>query len=102
MNKQELIDSIAEKCGMTKADCTKVVNAFQETIQGAIKAGDGVQLVGFMSLTIKTRKQRNSVNPITQAKMVIPEKQVVKITPGKSLVEQLTPVAKKAPAAKKK
>jgi DNA-binding protein HU-beta len=102
MNKQEVIDSIAEKSGLTKTDCKKVLDAFQTTVQDSVKKGNGVVLVGFMTFAIKRRQSRNSINPITRAPMVIPEKDVLTIKPGKDLTDQIAPVKAAAKPAKAK
>ena len=47
MNKAQLIDAIAEKAGLTKADSKKALEAFVETVGEALKGGDKVALIGF-------------------------------------------------------
>ena len=42
MNKAQLIDAIAEKAGLTKADSKKALEAFVETVGEALKGGDKV------------------------------------------------------------
>ena len=49
MNKAQLIDAIAEKAGLTKADSKKALEAFVETVGEALKGGDKVALIGFGS-----------------------------------------------------
>ena len=39
MNKAQLIDAIAEKAGLTKADSKKALEAFVETVSDALKSG---------------------------------------------------------------
>ena len=42
MNKSELVDSIAQSVGLTKEQAAKAVNAFTESVQGALQRGDDV------------------------------------------------------------
>ena len=49
MNKAQLIDAIAEKAGLTKADAKKSLDAFVEATSDALKNGDRVALIGFGS-----------------------------------------------------
>lgn len=63
MNKAELIDSIAKKSGLTKADAEKALNAFQESVISAVKKDDTVTLVGFGSYTLKKKPAREGRNP---------------------------------------
>ena len=51
MNKAQLIDAIAEKAGLTKADSKKALEAFVETVGEALKGGDKVAMIGFGSAT---------------------------------------------------
>ena len=52
MNKAQLIDAIAEKAGLTKADSKKALEAFVETVGEALKGGDKVALIGFGSFSL--------------------------------------------------
>ena len=52
MNKAQLIDAIAEKAGLTKADSKKALEAFVETVGDALKSGDKVALIGFGSFSV--------------------------------------------------
>lgn len=49
MNKAQLIDAIAEKAGLTKADSKKALEAFVATIGESLKKDEKVALVGFGS-----------------------------------------------------
>jgi len=46
MNKAQLIDSIAEKANLTKADAKKALDAFVDATSDALKNGDRVALIG--------------------------------------------------------
>ncbi len=65
MNKTELIAALAEKAEVSKKDAEKVLNAFVETVQDAVKADDKVQLVGFGTFESKARAAREGKNPQT-------------------------------------
>ena len=47
MNKKELVAAVAEQAGLKKVDAEKAIEAFTAVVEGALKAGDKVQLVGF-------------------------------------------------------
>ena len=59
MNKAQLIDAIAEKAGLTKADSKKALEAFVETVGEALKGGDKVALIGFGSFSVSERSARS-------------------------------------------
>ncbi len=85
MNKTELINAMAEKAGMTKTDARKAYNGFVEAITDAMKKGDKVSLIGFGSFSVMKRAARTGLNPLTQKKMKIAAKKVMKFKPSKSI-----------------
>lgn len=85
MNKSELISSIAEKSGLSKADSKKALDAFIESVTETLKANDKVILVGFGTFSVAERAAREGVNPSTKQKIQIPAKKVAKFKPGADL-----------------
>ena len=85
MNKTELIAALAEKAEVSKKDAEKVLNAFVETVQDAVKADDKVQLVGFGTFESKARAAREGKNPQTNATIKIPATTVPAFKAGKAL-----------------
>lgn len=65
MNKSELVAAIAEKAGVSKKDTEAMLKAFIETVEGTVKKGDKVQLIGFGTFEAKTRAARTGKNPRT-------------------------------------
>ena len=89
MNKTQLIDSVAEKAGLTKADAKKAVEAFFKVTVDTLKTGDRVQLVGFGSFFVNERPARTGRNPQTGKEMEIAAKNVVKFKAGKEFSENV-------------
>ncbi len=89
MNKAQLIDAIAEKSGLTKADAKKALDAFVEATTDALKNGDRVALIGFGSFAVSTRSARTGRNPQSGAPIQIPSKKVVKFKPGAELTDAI-------------
>ncbi len=85
MNKTELIDAMASKAGLTKADAKKALNAFMEVTTETLSKDDKVALVGFGSFSVATRSARTGRNPRTGKEMTIPAKKVVKFKVGAEL-----------------
>ena len=85
MNKAQLIDAIAEKAGLTKADSKKALEAFVETVGEALKGGDKVALGSF---SVSERSARSGRNPQTGKTITIPAKKVVKFKAGAELAEK--------------
>ena len=55
MNKAELIDAIAERAALSKADAGKALDATVAALTEALKQGDTVTLVGFGSFYVGER-----------------------------------------------
>lgn len=88
MNKSELITNIAKKSGLTKVESTKALDAFLESVQEALVAGDKVQLVGFGTFEVRERKAREGRNPRNpEEKIQIPAASAPVFKAGKSLKE---------------
>ncbi len=85
MNKAQLIDAIAEKAELSKADAKKALDAFVETVTDSLKSGDRLGLVGFGSFSVSERGERTGINPRTKESITIPAKKVVKFKAGAEL-----------------
>ncbi len=89
MNKTDLVSQVASKTGMTKKDVDKVVNAFFDSIEGALKAGDKVQLIGFGTFEVRDRQERKGRNPQTGEEITISATKVPAFKAGKALKESV-------------
>ncbi|MGI5887615.1 MAG: HU family DNA-binding protein [Syntrophomonadaceae bacterium] len=89
MNKTDLINEVAVKTGMTKKDVEKVVNAFFSTIEGTLKEGNKVQLIGFGTFEVRNRQARKGRNPQTGEEINIPATRVPAFKAGKALKDAL-------------
>ncbi len=85
MNKTELVAAIAEKAGLSKKDADKALNAFIETVEDTLKAGDKIQLVGFGTFEVRERAARTCLNPQTKAKISVPASKVPAFKVGQGL-----------------
>ena len=89
MNKSELIDAIAAKAGLSKADSKKALDATVAAITAELKKKDGrVALVGFGTFGTTQRAAREGVNPHDPSKKIkIQAKRVVKFKAGSELAD---------------
>jgi DNA-binding protein HU-beta len=85
VTKADLVNAIAEKAGLSKADGEKALKAFTDAIEEALKAGDKVSLVGFGTFSVGERAAREGQNPQTGEKIKIPAAKVPKFKAGKAL-----------------
>lgn len=85
MNKTELVSAVAEQAQISKKDAEKAVSAVIETITGALKDGEKVQLVGFGTFEAKQREARQGKNPRTGEIISIPATKSPAFKAGKAL-----------------
>lgn len=85
MNKGDLIDAVAGKTGMSKAQSGECVSAVLSAIEGCLQMGDKASFVGFGTFSVNRRSAREGRNPATGATIKIPAKNVVKFKAGKAL-----------------
>jgi nucleoid DNA-binding protein len=85
MNKEQLVEKVAERTGATKKDALEVLNSALDLVTVSLKRGEKVTLVGFGTFLVRKRKAREGRNPQTGAKIKIPAKKVPAFTAGKEL-----------------
>jgi DNA-binding protein HU-beta len=85
MNKTQLIDAMAAKSGLSKADSKKALEAFVGATTDSLKGGEKVALVGFGSFSVAERSARTGRNPKTGEAIQIAAKKVVKFKAGADL-----------------
>ncbi|MBR2850227.1 MAG: HU family DNA-binding protein, partial [Clostridia bacterium] len=84
MNKTQLIDVVATKTGLKKKDAEAAVNAVNEAITEALKAGDKVQIIGFGTYEVKERAAREGRNPKTGETITIAASKTPAFSAGKA------------------
>ena len=85
MNKTDLINAIAEHANLSKADAGRSLEAFINTIETTLKAGDVITLVGFGTFQVKARAARTGRNPQTGQEITIAAANVPSFKAGKGL-----------------
>ena len=89
MNKAELIDAMAAKAKLSKADSKKALDAFTATLADALKKGDRISLIGFGSFSVSKRAARKGRNPRTGKEIRIAAKKVIKFKAGAGLTKHV-------------
>jgi DNA-binding protein HU-beta len=85
MNKQELISAVAEKAELTKKDAEKFLSAFEKSVTKALVEGKKVQLVGFVTIDVVERAEREGRNPQSGQPMKIAASKAPRFKAGKNL-----------------
>ncbi len=89
MTKAQLIEIVAAKSGLSKADAGRALDAVLEGIETGLKKEGKVALVGFGTFATKTRAAREGINPLTKEKISIPAKTVVGFKAGSKLKDSV-------------
>ena len=85
MKKVELVEAVATKAGLTKADATRAIDATFEVITEALAKGDKVPLVGFGTFAVSKRAARTGRNPQTGEEVKIAARNAVTFKAGSAL-----------------
>ena len=92
MKKQEYVDAVASKAGITKKDTLLVLDAMLETLQECLVKKDSMSFVGFGTFSTSPRAARTARVPGTDRIVDVAATTAVKFKAGKVLKEA---VAKK-------
>ena len=89
MNKNDLIDAVAERTGLAKSDAARAVEAVLGAITDTLAKGEAVALSGFGSFVTKVRSARTGRNPRTGEPVAIPASRAPAFKAGKALKDAL-------------
>ena len=89
MTKQQLIENVAAKTELRKAEVEVVVDSVLELIAETLRSNERVDLRGFGSFAVKDRKERQGRNPRTGETITIAAKRDASFKPSKDLTEKL-------------
>ncbi len=88
MTKTDLIEKVSLKtAGLTKKQTEIIVNMLFDSIKEALASGDKIEIRGFGSFRIRSRRNREGRNPKTGESVVVPQKRVPFFKAGKDLKE---------------
>jgi len=89
MTKAEIIADIANKTGVEKVAVQATVEAFMESVKGAMINGENVYLRGFGSFVIKKRAQKTGRNISKNTTIIIPAHNIPSFKPAKTFVNEV-------------
>jgi integration host factor subunit beta len=95
MTKSELIDAVANKTNITKSRAELVVNCIFESMTDALKNGEGIEIRGFGSFSVRQYKPYNGRNPRTGNPVNVASKRLPFFKVGKELKEKVNAIGKK-------
>ena len=87
MTKQEVVNEIAAKTGVDKADALKCVEAFMEVVKESLGEGENVYLRGFGSFILKRRAEKTARNISRNTTLVVPAHDIPAFKPAKVFMQ---------------
>ena len=94
MTKADLVDRVTALGDLTRRDGEIIVDTLFESVIGALKAGDKIEIRGFGSFRTRQRNARIGRNPQTGAAIKIKAKTVVKFRVAKAAKDVIAPPKK--------
>ncbi len=76
MTKADLVKQVANDTGMLRREVAQIVDAFLLSVKEKMKEGNHIEIRGFGTFKLKTRKPRVGRNPKTEEKVPVPERVV--------------------------
>ena len=73
----QLIDDVAQRSGLTKADAKKAVQAVVTALSEHLGSGDRIQISGLGSFEVRERAARHATNPRTREQVAVPASKAV-------------------------
>ncbi|MBR1417063.1 MAG: HU family DNA-binding protein [Bacilli bacterium] len=89
MGKTDLVEVVAAKAGLSKADATRAIDAALEGIKSGLKKEGKVTLVGFGTFKVTKRAARDGRNPLTGKALHIPARNAVSFKAGSKLKDSV-------------
>ena len=92
MTKADLVERAADAVGprVTKKDCGLVVDAFLDAVKDALERGEGIEIRGFGTFKVRSRKPRTARNPRTGEPVEVPARAAPVFQPSTLLRERVT------------
>jgi DNA-binding protein HU-beta len=86
VTKQEFVERVSSKSGLSRRDASEAVDAFLDSITDALRSGEDVAFTGFGKFSVQNRAARQGVNPRNPTERVqIPASRVPKFSAGSQL-----------------
>jgi integration host factor subunit beta len=89
VTKSELIDAVARRSKITKSRAEQVVNCIFDAMTAALERGEGIEIRGFGSFTVREYRAYNGRNPRTGQTVPVPPKRLPFFKVGKELKERV-------------
>ena len=83
MIKQDIVDSVSKKTGLTKLEVEAIINTSFKEIITTLSKNEKIELRGFGTFAVKHRLPKKARNPKTGDPVYLPERYVPVFKPSK-------------------
>ena len=92
MIKQDIVNRVAEQMDITKVMAETAVDSVFNSLKGALRRSERIELRGFGVFIVKPRKSGVGRNPRTGEEVAIPPGKTIRFKPGKEIrADKITP-----------
>lgn len=85
MNKQELVESVAQRSGLSNAEASRYLVTLLGVVEENLKKGEEIRVTGFGKFSVRQRPAREGRNPQTGEPMQIAASKTPVFSAGNSL-----------------
>jgi len=87
MTKQELVEQIAERAGLSKSQAGEALGAVLDSIEAGLAQGEEIAISGFGKFSVRERDARTGINPATGERIQIAASKAPRFAAGARLKE---------------
>lgn len=91
MNKNDVVNQLSERTGLSKADSQKAVDGIFDLVTDSLKSGEEVRISGFGVFVVSQRQGGKGRNPQTGEEITIKPSRAARFRAGKPLKDALNP-----------
>ncbi len=89
MRKDELIQAISDRTGLTRTDVRHVIETFISIVKDQLINGDSVVMRGFGTFTVRVRKPRVARDINRNKPIMLPERRVPFFKPSEKFIKEV-------------
>ena len=85
LTRADLCEEVHERIGLSRAECSRLVEAIIDGMTGALLRGQHVKISGFGTFTLRDKAERVGRNPKTGQEVPITPRRVLNFKPSEKL-----------------
>ena len=89
MTKSDIVEIVAEKCGISKKDSMDMVESVFSVLKATLEKGEDIKISGFGKFEVKNKHERKGRNPQTGESIIIDARRILSFKPSTILKESI-------------